>query len=576
MKTYLRTLKLIKEEKPLAVFLMTACLILAAVMIIEPFFFREIVDKLSNFTGQSDFWNQLLSIFIFWGIVVATNIVFQIGVTYYSSYMANKIYWKLWNKTLEHILGLSLGFFQNVRMGSVIRNFERGLDNIYSLLINFFRQIMPNVFVIIILFPILFYLNTEMALLILAMVPILLALVFWGTNKTRKNQQIADLNWVELSGIAYDSVSNIPLIKSFTLKKDILAKVIRKSGVAYKKQIEAIKWWGFVIGFSRSVGVFLNVLVFLLGAYLYVNSTISIGSIIMFLGFSNILINMFNALFWSVLDYSWQREKIIAFFSLTDEEPSIKNAKDAIKIGKAKGRIEFKNVFFSYSDELEAIKDVSFKINPGEVVAFVGHTGSGKSTTANLISRFYDIKSGKILIDGIDIERMDIDSLRKNISIVFQDSTFLNTTFHENLKINKNISIKDIEKACRQAYIWDLISKNKKGLREVVGDRGVKLSGGEKQRLSIARAILKDAPILILDEATSSLDAKTENKIQMALSNLIKEKTTIIIAHRLSTIKSVDRIFVFKGGRVVETGTFSELMAKKGYFYDLASHQITI
>jgi ABC-type multidrug transport system fused ATPase/permease subunit len=278
-----------------------------------------------------------------------------------------------------------------------------------------------------------------------------------------------------------------------------------------------------------------------------------------------------------VLDYSWQREKIGAFFEVWDAKAEIKNKKDALKIGRSKGEIEFKNVSFSYKDGVKALNDVSFEIKPGEVVAFVGHTGSGKTTTANLISRFYDIKEGNILIDGIDVKDINLDSLRKNIAIVFQENTFFNASFLENLKIdNSKIDKKDIEEACKKAYVLDIIKRNKKGLNQVIGDRGVKLSGGEKQRLSIARAILKDAPILVLDEATSALDAKTEHKIQSAISNVVKNRTTIIIAHRLSTIKKADKIFVFKEGKIVEKGNFDSLMKKKGSFYELVNYQITI
>lgn len=574
MKTYLKSLKLIiKEEKGLAIGIIIACFLLSIFTLIEPFFFKEVIDGLINLTEI----NEILGIFSIWVVIVLVNILFLIGISLLASFIANKIYHKLWIRTFNHLMSLSIDFFQENKAGSVMRNFERGLDNLYMLHMGFFRNILINFLIIIILFPVIFYLNIKMALLFLASVPILIAFTIYGTRKTMNRQKEADNEWSEISGVAYDAISNIFLVKSFVLKNFLSEKIMKKTSKAYDSQVEAIKWWGFIAGFSRSIGLVLNILVFFVGGMLFINGDITIGGIIMFVGFSTILISTFNAIFWNVTEYLWQREKINFLFNLIETKPSIINSKDALKIDILKGNITFENVSFTYKDGEDAVRNISFNIKEGEVIAFVGHTGSGKSTTANLISRFFDISTGKISIDGIDIKDIDIDSLRKNISIVFQENTFFNASFEENLIVGeKKVDKEIIEEACKKAYIWDKIKNSKKGLKQILGDRGTKLSGGEKQRLSIARAIIKDAPILILDEATSALDAKTEYEIQLALSNAIKGKTTIIIAHRLSTIKKADRIFVFNNGEIVEEGKFDELISKKGHFYDLANHQITI
>lgn len=574
MKTYLKSLKLIiKEEKGLAIGIIIACFLLSIFTLIEPFFFKEVIDGLINLTEI----NEILGIFSIWVVIVLVNILFLIGISLLASFIANKIYHKLWIRTFNHLMSLSIDFFQENKAGSVMRNFERGLDNLYMLHMGFFRNILINFLIIIILFPVIFYLNIKMALLFLASVPILIAFTIYGTRKTMNRQKEADNEWSEISGVAYDAISNIFLVKSFVLKNFLSEKITKRTSKAYDSQVEAIKWWGFITGFSRSIGLVLNILVFFVGGMLFINGDITIGGIIMFVGFSTILISTFNAIFWNVTEYLWQREKINFLFNLIETKPSIINSKDALNIDILKGNITFENVSFTYKDGEDAVRNISFNIKEGEVIAFVGHTGSGKSTTANLISRFFDISTGKISIDGIDIKDIDIDSLRKNISIVFQENTFFNASFEENLIVGeKKVDKEIIEEACKKAYIWDKIKNSKKGLKQILGDRGTKLSGGEKQRLSIARAIIKDAPILILDEATSALDAKTEYEIQLALSNAIKGKTTIIIAHRLSTIKKADRIFVFNNGEIVEEGKFDELISKKGHFYDLANHQITI
>lgn len=577
MKIYLRALSTIKHQKSLAISLGIACFILSCLTIAEPFFFKEIINSLVSFNGQGSFLDNIINIFLIWTCIVLLNISMQMFISYGSTNLAIKVFSILWKKTFKHVLNLSINFFQSDKLGSIVRNFERGLDNNYMLQIGFFRHVLINVFTLLILIPIIFYLNAKMALLIVSTFPFLIFFIVFGVKKVKGGQAITDKKWSELSGIAYDAVNNIFLVQSFTLNHKLLKMVNNLEGIAYKEQVKTNKWWGAIIGISRCLGYILNILVFFVGSYLFIKNEISLGDIIMFIGFTNIIINVFNSFFWSVLDYSHQREKIDAFFNVYDAEVEIKSKENALKLDKVKGDIEFKNVSFSYKDGVNALKKISFKIKPGEVVAFVGHTGSGKSTTANLISRFYDITEGQILIDGHDIKDINLNFLRKNIAIVFQENTFFNTSFLDNLRIDNNkISIKDIEDACRKAYAFDVIKKNKKGLNQIIGERGTKLSGGEKQRLSIARAILKDAPILVLDEATSALDAKTEHKIQSAISNVIKGRTTIIIAHRLSTIKKADKIFVFKDGSIVEQGNFETLMKKQGKFYELVNYQLTI
>ena len=577
MKIYLRALSTIKHQKSLAISLGIACFILSCLTIAEPFFFKEIINSLVSFNGQGSFLDNIINIFLIWTCIVLLNISMQMFISYGSTNLAIKVFSILWKKTFKHVLNLSINFFQSDKLGSIVRNFERGLDNNYMLQIGFFRHVLINVFTLLILIPIIFYLNAKMALLIVSTFPFLIFFIVFGVKKVKGSQAITDKKWSELSGIAYDAVNNIFLVQSFTLNHKLLKMVNNLEVMAYKEQVKTNKWWGAIIGISRCLGFILNILVFFVGSYLFIKNEISLGDIIMFIGFTNIIINVFNSFFWSVLDYSHQREKIDAFFNVYDAKVEIKSRENALKLDKLKGDIEFKKVSFSYKDGVNALKKVSFKIKPGEVVAFVGHTGSGKSTTANLISRFYDITEGQILIDGHDIKDIDLNLLRKNIAIVFQENTFFNTSFLDNLRIDNNkISIKDIEDACRKAYAFDVIKKNKKGLNQIIGERGTKLSGGEKQRLSIARAILKDAPILVLDEATSALDAKTEHKIQSAISNVIKGRTTIIIAHRLSTIKKADKIFVFKDGSIVEQGNFETLMKKQGKFYELVNYQLTI
>ena len=572
MKTYLRALSLIKHSKVLSTALFLIAFVLSCLIIIEPFFFKEIINGLT----ESSQIKNLINVFIIWGSIVLFNIVFQLFLTYGSSYFATKTYSLLWRNSFKHILSFSIDYFNSHQLGKIVREFERGVDNLYSLYIVFFRQTLPNIFVLLFLIPIIFFLNFKMALLIVSAIPVLAIFIALGIREIQKDQAISDNKWSELSAILYDAVSNIFLVKSFTLASKIFKKTDKLREEAFIEQNKANKSWGIVIGLARSVGLILNILVFFLGSILFFKNEMTLGEIIMFIGFTSIIVNIFNSFFWNVIDYSWQREKIKALFDIIDTKPEIVSKKNSLILNEVKGEIEFKNVSFSYKEGLEAISNISFKIKKGEVVAFVGHTGSGKTTTANLISRFFDVKKGEVLVDGNNVKEVNVNSLRENIAVVFQENTFFNASVYENLKVSDKVTKKDMEEALKKARVFEIINKNKKGLKQIIGDKGTKLSGGEKQRLSIARAILKDAPILILDEATSALDAKTENKIQSAISDLIKDKTTIIIAHRLSTIKKADRIFVFDHGSIIESGDFNSLMKKKGSFYELVNYQVTI
>ena len=572
MKTYLRALSLIKHSKVLSTALFLIAFVLSCLIIIEPFFFKEIINGLT----ESSQIKNLINVFIIWGSIVLFNIVFQLFLTYGSSYFATKTYSLLWRNSFKHILSFSIDYFNSHQLGKIVREFERGVDNLYSLYIVFFRQTLPNIFVLLFLIPIIFFLNFKMALLIVSAIPVLAIFIALGIREIQKDQAISDNKWSELSAILYDAVSNIFLVKSFTLASKIFKKTDKLREEAFIEQNKANKSWGIVIGLARSVGLVLNILVFFLGSILFFKNEMTLGEIIMFIGFTSIIVNIFNSFFWNVIDYSWQREKIKALFDIIDTKPEIVSKKNSLILNEVKGEIEFKNVSFSYKEGLEAISNISFKIKKGEVVAFVGHTGSGKTTTANLISRFFDVKKGEVLVDGNNVKEVNVNSLRENIAVVFQENTFFNASVYENLKVSDKVTKKDMEEALKKARVFEIINKNKKGLKQIIGDKGTKLSGGEKQRLSIARAILKDAPILILDEATSALDAKTENKIQSAISDLIKDKTTIIIAHRLSTIKKADKIFVFEEGKIIETGNFDTLMKKKGSFYELVNYQVTI
>ncbi|MGL5115407.1 MAG: ATP-binding cassette domain-containing protein, partial [Beijerinckiaceae bacterium] len=269
-----------------------------------------------------------------------------------------------------------------------------------------------------------------------------------------------------------------------------------------------------------------------------------------------------------------QAPKMREFFDITDTLPAVRDNPNAVEAPRFKGRIQFDNVSFSYDGKKTAVADLFITVEPGETVALVGATGSGKSTTLGLLHRAFDPQSGRILIDGVDIRDYTVGSLRQNIGVVFQEPMLFARSIEDNLRIGKSeASVEEMRTAIERAQATDFISRQSEGLMTIVGERGRSLSGGERQRLSIARALLKDPPIMILDEATSALDASTEQKLQMALDEVRTGRTTFIIAHRLSTIRNADRILVFDQGRIQEYGNFESLIAEGGRFAALARAQ---
>jgi len=294
----------------------------------------------------------------------------------------------------------------------------------------------------------------------------------------------------------------------------------------------------------------------------------------MFLSFSSIFLSSIEDLTWVLEGFFWRLAGIKDYFSILDAKIEVEDKIRAKKLGKPRGDISFQNVNFSYDGKRQVLRDIDMDVKAWEKIAFVGHTWSGKTTMTNMLLRFFEPQWGDILIDGTSIYDVTQDSLRKNIWVVFQDNSLFNTTILENIRLDSKANRKDIERVAKKSHSTDFIKNLSDGLDTIVGERGVKLSWGEKQRLAIARAFLKDAPILILDEATSALDAQTEKYLQSSFDELMHGRTTFIIAHRLSTIMKADRIFVFDNGEIVEQGSYDELMKiKSGKFSNLVEAQ---
>jgi glucan exporter ATP-binding protein len=314
--------------------------------------------------------------------------------------------------------------------------------------------------------------------------------------------------------------------------------------------------------------------ILLLGVWFYLHGLTTVGEIVMFISFATLLIGRLEQAVHFANRMLMDAPRLSEFFEVLDTEPAVRDRPDAADPGRVHGLVEFKDVSFSYDGKRAAVADLTFTALPGETVALVGATGAGKSTALALLHRAFDPQSGTVRIDGMDIRALSLTGLRRNIGVVFQEVLLFNRSVAENLRVGKpDASEEELRAACERAQVLDVIERLPQGFETIAGERGRLFSGGERQRLSIARALLKDPPILILDEATSALDALTEARVQAALSEVMKGRTTFVIAHRLATIRNAGRILVFDGGRIIESGTFDELVERGGHFAEIARTQ---
>ncbi len=373
---------------------------------------------------------------------------------------------------------------------------------------------------------------------------------------------------------ATDALGNVPVIQSFTRIEAEVRSMRQTIDALLAAQIPVLSWWAMAAVISRASATLTVLSIFLIGTWLHMHDLATIGEIVTFMSFATMLIQRLEAVVGFVNAVFMEAPKIGDFFEVLDTVPQVHDRPNALDVGKLEGEVTFENVTYSYDGKRPAVVDLSFTARKGENIALVGSTGSGKSTTLSLLHRVFDPQSGAVKIDGRDIREFSLTSLRRNIGVVFQEPMLFARTIEDNLRVGRpDATEEDILKACERAQATEFLSRQTDGLKTIVAERGRSLSGGERQRLSIARALLKDPPILILDEATSALDATTEQKLQGALEEVMKGRTTFVIAHRLATIRHADRILVFDRGHVVESGTFDELVALDGIFAKLARAQ---
>jgi ATP-binding cassette, subfamily B, beta-glucan exporter len=576
---YSRVIGQLGPELRLGMILTVANVLLAIAAFAEPALFGQIINVLSTQrpAGTSVSFSDISTLIAMWIAFGVFTIAAGVLVALHADRLSHRRRLAVMANYFEHVLTLPVAFHSQTHSGRVLKVMLEGSNGMAWLWLGFFRSHCSAIVALVLLLPFTIFLNWRLASLLIVLVFVFAVLIWYIMNKTEKMQGSVEEYHSSLAEHTSDALGNIPVIQSFTRIK---AETEALKGVIHQlltAQIPVLSWWALASVATRTAATLTVTLILLYGTYLHIQGLATIGEIVTFMGFATMLIGKLEEAVGFVNSLLMQAPKMREFFEIADTLPAVRDKPNAVEAPRFKGRIQFENVSYSYDGKKTAVQDVFITVEPGETVALVGATGSGKSTTLGLLHRAFDPQSGTIMIDGVDIRDYTVSSLRQNIGVVFQEPMLFARSIEENLKIgNPQASDEEIKTAIERAQATDFISRQSDGLMTIVGERGRSLSGGERQRLSIARALLKDPPIMILDEATSALDASTEQKLQKALDEVRVGRTTFIIAHRLATIRNADRILVFDQGRIMEYGNFDSLVKEGGKFASLARAQFMV
>jgi ATP-binding cassette subfamily B protein len=477
----------------------------------------------------------------------------------------------------EHALSLPLAYHSQTHSGRVLKIMLDGTNAMWGLWLSFFREHCASAVALFVLLPFTIWKNWQLGLLLVALVVLFGSLTAYVLRKTDRLQSNVETYHSNLAERASDALGNVPVIQSFTRIEAEVRGLRTTIANVLAAQLPVLSWWAVANVATRASATLTVLLIFIVGTWLLMHGQTTVGEIVTFMGFATMLVGRLEQIVGFVNFIFMQAPKMREFFEVLDTLPSVRDLPNAKDPGRLEGAVAFEDVSFSYDGKRAAVRDVSFTVKPGETIAVVGSTGSGKSTTLGLLHRAFDPQSGRITVDGTDIREISLLSLRRNIGVVFQEPMLFARSIRENLLVGKpDATDAEMMQALERAQAAEVMARQTDGLDTLVGERGRTLSGGERQRFSIARALLKNPPVLILDEATSALDAATEVKLQKALEEVMKGRTTFVIAHRLATIRNADRILVFEQGQVEEMGTFDELVAKGGRFAALARAQYLV
>jgi glucan exporter ATP-binding protein len=577
LRVYARVIATLGRDARIAALLAVANLVVAGLQFLDPVLFGMVVEMLSHSdtAAPGALWTQAVRLLSLWAGVGVGGILANIAAALQAERLAHRNRLMAMRRFFEHALSLPLAFHGDAQTGRLMKIMLSGADAMFWLWLTFFRDQLSTFIATLVLLPLTLFLNWRLAISLMLLVVIYCVLTALVIRRTQVGQQSAQHWQIELAGTAQDTLANITLVQSFTrlaAESRLFGEIVQQ---VIAHQYPVLTWWAMVNVMTRAASTIAVISIVVIGTVLHVQGRASVGEIVSFMGLAMLLITRLDGAVSFTSRLFFEVPGLQQFFTVLDTETSVPEKPGATPLVPGPGEVVFEDVSFAYPGGPPVLSGVTFTAHPGTVVALVGQTGAGKSTVMALLQRLWDPQSGRIVIDGQDLRDVTLESLRRAIGVVFQESMLLHRSIRDNLLIgNPNATAADLERAARMADAHEFITRQPHGYDTLVGERGATLSGGQRQRLAIARALLKDPPVLILDEATSALDTATEARVSRALKTLMAGRTTFIIAHRLSTVREADEIMVFEAGRIVERGGFDELLARGGRFAELVATQL--
>jgi ATP-binding cassette subfamily B protein len=578
LRIYGRVMGMLAGGMRMTIALSVANVLVAGLQFLDPLLFGRVIQMLSgsDAVDPDALWRQAAALLGLWAVIGVGGIAANLFAALQAERFAHRNRLVAMRRFYEHVLSLPLSFHGEAQSGRLMKTMLSGADAMFWVWLSFFREQFATFIATLVLLPLTVFINWRLASALIVLVVLFCGLTLFVVRRTEAGQEHAQHWQFALAGTAQDALANVVVLQSFSrlaaetrLFGDIMDKVIAH-------QFPVLTWWALVNVLTRAASTFAVITIVLIGTWLHVHGQASVGEIVSFIGLATMLIARLDGAMTFAARLFFEAPGLVAYFAVLDTKTSVPEAPDAVPLVAGAGEVVFEDVSFGYPGGPPILSDVSFTAAPTRSVALVGRTGAGKSTVMALLQRLWDPRTGRILIDGQDLRHVTLESLRRGIGVVFQDAMLLNRTIRDNLLIgNPDATQAELEEACRSADAYEFIIRQPQGFDTLVGERGATLSGGQRQRLAIARAVLKNPPILILDEATSALDAATEARVGVALKALMLGRTTFIIAHRLSTVRDADVILVFDGGRIVEQGDFDSLVAAGGRFAELVATQLS-
>lgn len=561
--------RLLRYVKPYRYYIIIAILLNILTAALEPL--RPYLTKIAvdNYIAKNDY-KGLINIIA----LILLSLILQAVITYVMQFatklMGQKTLFDLRMEIFEHLQKLSLRFFDRTQIGRLVTRVTNDVEALSELFSSGIIMIFSDIFIIAWIFIFMIIMDLNLALVTMSVIPVLIYATFLFRKKVRQNYRDVRYHLARLNSYMQEHISGMNIVQIFNKEENEFER-FKNINEEYKKaNIQSIFYHAVFYPAVELISSIAVALIIWYGGGEVLRNNLSIGVLFAFIQYTEMFFRPVRDLAekYNILQTGMASSERI--FKLLDNKTFVKNPENSIQLGNIKGKIEFRDVWFAYNGEDYVLKGISFIINPGETVAIVGATGAGKSSIVNLLMRFYDLNKGQILIDNIDISKIPEQELRKHIALVLQDVFIFSGDIKSNINLwNDEIGMEKIKEAARIVGADSFIEKLPQGYDEEVKERGATLSLGQKQLISFARALAYNPKILILDEATASIDTESEQMIQKAISKLLKGRTSIVIAHRLSTIKNSNKIIVLHKGEIREVGTHYELLAKKGIYYRL-------